>query len=100
MKAGKRYWVYIMTNSSKNVIYIGVTNNLTRRVHEYERGNENGFSKKYRCYYLIYFEEFRSINRAIRREKELKGWRRSKKDALISSFNPQLNFLNNRIKVS
>jgi putative endonuclease len=100
MRKGKIYWVYIMTNSSKNVIYIGVTNNLTRRVHEHERGNEYGFSKKYRCYYLIYFEEFRSINRAIRREKELKGWRRSKKDALISSFNPQLNFLNNRIKVS
>jgi putative endonuclease len=98
MKKEKIYWVYIITNINKNVIYIGVTNDLIRRIHEHEYGINNGFSKQYNCHYLIYFEEFRSINKAIRREKELKGWRRSKKDALIHSINPQLNFLNDQVK--
>jgi putative endonuclease len=67
---------------------------------EHESGLDNGFSKKYNCHFLVYFEEFRSINLAIKREKELKGWRRSKKDALIKSFNPKLNFLNDQLKSS
>ena len=87
-----------MTNRNKNVFYIGVTNNLKRRVVEHENGRDNGFSKKYNCNYLIYFEEFNSINLAIRREKELKGWRRSKKDDLIKSINPRFNFLNEMLK--
>ena len=87
-----------MTNKNKNVRYIGVTNNLKRRIHEHENGLDNGFSKKYNCNYLVYYEEFRSINNAIKREKELKGWRRSKKDDLIKSKNPQLNFLNKMLE--
>ncbi len=98
MRPGQKHWVYIMTNRHRNVLYIGVTNNLKRRVTEHENGLDNGFSKKYNCQYLIYYEEFKSINLAIKREKELKGWRRSKKDDLITSINPQLNFLNDKLK--
>ena len=79
MRPGIIYYVYIMTNSHKNVLYIGVTNNLKRRIIEHEEGLDNGFSKKYNCNYLIYYEEFKSINLAIKREKVLKGWRRKKK---------------------
>ena len=87
----------MMTNKHKNVLYVGVTNNLVRRVNEHENGLDIGFTKKYRCYYLIYFEEHRSINRAIKREKEIKAWRREKKDTLIKSINPQMNFLNDTL---
>jgi len=80
------------------VLYIGVTNNLRRRVIEHKSGLDKGFSKKYNCTHLIYYEEFRSINNAIKREKELKGWRRSRKDALIKSINPKLKFLNEKLK--
>jgi putative endonuclease len=59
---------------------------------------DNGFSKKYNCGYLIYFEEYKSINLAIKREKEIKGWRREKKANLIRSINPQFNFHNETVK--
>jgi putative endonuclease len=88
----------MMTNMHKNVLYVGVTNNLRRRIYEHENGLDFGFTKKYNCNYLIYFEEFRSINLAVKREKEIKGWRRDKKDALIKSINPQFNFLNDKLK--
>ena len=94
MRPGQKHWVYILTNKHKNVLYIGVTNNLKRRIIEHENGYDNGFSKKYNCNYLVYYEEFHSINIAIRREKELKGWRREKKDDLIRSKNPHFYFLN------
>jgi putative endonuclease len=87
-----------MTNRHRNVLYIGVTNNLRRRVSEHESGLDKGFSKNYNCNYLDYYEEFRSINIAIKREKELKSWVRSKKDALIESKNPQLHFLDNMLE--
>jgi len=98
MRPGQKHFVYIMTNRNKNVLYIGVTNNLKRRIIEHESGLDKGFSKKYNCYLLIYFEEYKSINKAIKREKEIKGWRRTKKDDLIKSKNPQLNFLNETLK--
>jgi len=98
MRPGQIHFVYIMTNRNRNVLYIGVTNNLNRRVVEHENGLDNGFSKKYNCNYLVYYEEYRSINSAIKREKELKGWRRSKKDDLIKSKNPQLDFLNEMLR--
>jgi putative endonuclease len=83
---------------NRYVLYIGVTNNLKRRIIEHESGFKNSFAKKYNCNYLVYYEEYRSIINAIKREKELKGWRREKKEALIRSENPQLNFLNDLIK--
>ena len=100
MRPGQKHYVYILTNRNKNVIYIGVTNNLKRGVIEHEKGLDNGFSKKYNCHYLIYFEEYKSINKAIKREKEIKGWRRAKKDALIKSRNPQFTFLKKILKGS
>jgi putative endonuclease len=86
-----------MTNKHKNVLYAGVTNSLGRRVYEHEKGLIKGFAKKYNCHYLIYFEQFTNINLAIKREKEIKGWRRKKKDALIATTNPQLKFLNDKV---
>ena len=91
------YFVYIMTNKHKNVVYTGVTNDLERRVYEHETGEYKGFTKKYNCHFLVYYEHFTNINDAIDREKEIKKWRREKKDNLIISFNPEWNFLNKTI---
>lgn len=87
-----------MTNKHKNVLYVGVTNSLERRVFEHENGLVEGFTKKYNCHYLIYYEYFTDIDFAIKREKQIKGWRREKKDALIATSNPQLKFLNDKAK--
>jgi len=87
-----------MTNKHKNVLYVGVTNSLARRVYKHENGLMKGFTKKYNCHYLIYYECFTNINLAIKREKEIKGWRREKKDALIATTNPQIKFNNDEVK--
>jgi len=87
-----------MTNKHKNVVYVGVTNDIERRVYEHETGENKGFTKKYNCHYLVYYEHFTNIEDAIDREKEIKKWRREKKDSLISSFNPEWNFLNDEIE--
>ena len=84
-----RYWVYIMSNRTRTVLYIGVTNDLYRRYVEHKTGVIEGFTKKYRCHYLVYYEEYKFIEDAIKREKELKGWNRTKKENLIASVNPQ-----------
>jgi len=93
------YYVYILTNKSKTVLYIGVTNNLEERLyfHRYPEAISKAFTTRYKVYYLIYFEHFMDINIAIAREKELKGWRREKKERLINSFNPSWKFLNDDI---
>ena len=91
------YFVYIMTNKHKTVVYTGVTNDLERRVYEHETGEYKGFTKRYNCHYLVYYEHFTNIEHAIDREKEIKKWRREKKDKLIISFNPNWNFLNDKI---
>jgi len=93
------YFVYITTNSKKAVLYVGVTNDLETRMlqHFEERGNSKIFTGKYFCYNLVYYEHFSDINQAIEREKEIKGWRRSKKLQLIESFNPTWKFLNGEI---
>ncbi len=80
------YYVYIMANISR-VIYIGVTNDLIRRVMEHQAGEVKGFTKRYKTRKLVYYEHFFDIRYAIQREKELKGWRRSKKVALIEKEN-------------
>lgn len=69
-------------------IYIGVTNNLTRRVREHKEGLIDGFTKRYHCHKLLYFEEYTEIKYAIAREKQLKRWGRDKKELLIASMNP------------
>jgi putative endonuclease len=82
-----RYFTYIVGRNS-GTLYIGVTNNLERRVCEHKSGEFEGFAAKYGCNRLLHFEEFDDVLKAIRREKVLKGWRRSKKIALIESRNP------------
>ena len=83
-----RYYIYIVTNSQKEIIYTGLTNDLQARIieHYQNRGNEQTFAGKYFCYNLIYYEGFNYINEAIAREKEIKGWRREKKLTLINAF--------------
>jgi putative endonuclease len=90
--------MWVMTNKHKNVLYIGVTNDLERRVYEHESGEVKGFTKKYNCHFFVYYEYFANIEYAIEREKEIKKWRRDKKDILISAFNPDWKFLNNEIE--
>ncbi len=84
----KQYYVYILTNRTNNVLYIGVTNNLERRVFEHKLGLIEGFSKRYKLTKLIYFEESLSVVDAIAREKQLKNWHREWKLNLIKSINP------------
>ncbi len=84
----KQYYVYIMTNRSKT-LYTGVTNDLMLRVYEHKNKMVEGFTKKYNITRLVYFEETNDIQSAITREKQIKGWLRSKKIALIESVNPK-----------
>jgi putative endonuclease len=83
----KTYFVYIMTNRS-GTLYAGVTNNLERRVFEHKQKKIPGFTKKYNIDRLVYYEETPNIEEAIAREKQIKGWLRKKKIALIESLNP------------
>ena len=82
------YYVYIITNWNNKVIYVGVTRDLPRRLHEHREKLVDGFTKKYNLTKLVYFEETPDIQAAITREKQIKGWLRSKKDQLIESVNP------------
>ena len=91
------YHVYIITNKNKTVLYIGVTNHLSRRLFEHSENiklNKKSFASKYNCEYLLYFEKFTWIQEAIGREKEIKGWSRSKKEILIKTINKNMEFLN------
>jgi putative endonuclease len=82
-----QYYVYIMTNRSKT-LYTGVTDHLERRVYEHRRKLLDGFTKKYNLTKLVYYEATDDVRSAIGREKQIKGWLRSKKIALIESMNP------------
>ncbi|MDB4903260.1 MAG: nuclease family protein [Mucilaginibacter sp.] len=84
---------------NKSVLYIGVTNDLTRRLceHKENKGNKSTFAGKYYCYNLIYYEHFTHIDHAIEREKEIKKWRREKKESLIATLNPEWRFLNDEV---
>ena len=84
----KQYYVYILTNKS-GTLYTGVTNNLTRRVFEHKNGQVDGFTKRYNLKYLVYYEATNDVHAAIAREKQIKGWLRVKKLALINSVNPE-----------
>jgi len=93
------FYTYILTSSSKKVLYVGVTNDLERRLYKHYTGNDQkeSFTHKYKCYYLVWFERHQYVNHAIEREKEIKGWVRSKKIKLIESENPDWRFLNKDI---
>ena len=84
----KTYYVYIMTNRSKT-LYTGMTNDLRRRVYEHKTGQGSIFTRKYNIKYLVYYEETPDVNTAIAREKQIKGWLRRKKIALIEAHNPE-----------
>ena len=82
------YYVYILTNDTNKVLYIGVTNDLKRRIKEHKYELVEGFTKKYHLHKLVYVEEFHEIKNAIEREKQLKNWVRVKKNKLIEEKNP------------
>jgi putative endonuclease len=84
----RTYYVYIAASNSK-VLYVGVTNNLVRRMYEHKESLIKGFTSRYRVKQLVYYESSNDIRAAIAREKQIKAWRRSKKVALIESMNPK-----------
>ena len=91
------YYVYIITNTYRSTYYIGMTNNLTKRLKQHNENIDNKiktFASKYNLKYLVFYEKFTWVQQAIAREKELKGWRREKKLDLIKAFNPKFDFLN------
>jgi putative endonuclease len=94
-----QYYVYILTNQHKTVLYTGVTNNLKERIlqHYQKRNTNNSFAGKYSSYYLLFYEPHQYIKNAIAREKEIKGWIRIKKWEPINTFNPEGIFLNKEL---
>ena len=82
------YYVYILTNWDDSVMYVGVTNNLERRLYEHRNHLVDGFTKKYNVHKLVYYEYTNDVYSALEREKQLKGWTRAKKNALVAKANP------------
>ena len=82
-------WVYIMTNGRNGTLYIGVTSNLSMRVHQHREGSVPGFTKRYGLKLLVYYEFYPAITDAIQREKTMKHWPRAWKARLINGFNPE-----------
>ena len=102
MKISKTvYSVYILTNFNRTVLYIGMTNDLAQRLieHYLEKDNplSNAFTAIYKVNYLVYYEDYDYVNDAIAREKEIKKWRREKKENLIDTMNPKREFLNQQL---
>lgn len=92
------FYVYILTNKAKTVLYTGMTNNLKRRLQEHkEKLNPNSFTAKYNVTHLLYYEHYGWIQQAIEREKEIKLMKRDRKLELIKNFNSNLDFLNDTI---
>ncbi|WP_417800749.1 GIY-YIG nuclease family protein [Tenacibaculum sp.] len=87
-KTNHQYYIYIITNKKEGVLYIGVTNNLERRIFEHKNKLVKGFSSKYNLDKLIYFEEYQFIEEAIKREKNMKKWKRAWKINLVIKENP------------
>jgi putative endonuclease len=88
MRRDYNFWLYIVTNRNHSVLYIGVTNRLSRRTWEHREGSKVGFAAKYQCKKLIYFEHYGDIRDGISRESQLKKWSRVKKIGLINRLNP------------
>ena len=93
-----QYYVYILTNWNNKVLYIGVTNDLNRRLYEHQNELADGFTKKYHVHKLVYFETTTDVYSAISREKQIKGWKRERKNELVSSVNPEWNDLTETIR--
>lgn len=88
MVTNKTYYVYLMTNWNHRVMYVGVTNDLIRRIHEHKNKLMEGFTSRYNVNRLVYFENTGDIHAALAREKEIKRWRREKKNMLVQISNP------------
>ena len=93
----KYYFVYILCNKYKTVLYVGITNDLSRRLTEHSSHMVNSFCTKYRCRYLVHYEKFDDVNLAINREKQIKKSGRKAKIQLIEKYNPDWTFLNELI---
>jgi putative endonuclease len=89
MPSEKRFYVYLLTNWNNKVIYVGITNNLERRIYEHKNKMAKGFTEKYNLKKLVYFEETPDVKAAIAREKEIKKWRREKKNQLVDKMNSE-----------
>src|SRR6478672_11850903 len=89
MPTENRYYVYLLTNWNHRVMYLGVTNDLVRRIYEHKNKLVKGFTEKYKVDKLVYFEETGDVSSALAREKEIKKWRREKKNRLVTNMNPQ-----------
>jgi len=84
----RTYYVYLLTNWNNKVIYVGITNDLERRIYEHKKKFVKGFAEKYNVNKLVYYEQTPDINAALNREKEIKKWRREKKNRLVVNTNP------------
>ena len=82
------YFVYILTNRNDKVMYVGVTNNLERRLYEHKNKLVDGFTKKYNINKLVYYDSTTDVKSAITREKQIKGWTRKRKNELVETLNP------------
>ena len=95
----KKGYIYILTNASNKVLYVGVTNSLVRRISEHSEGRGSLFTQKYNCSKLVYFESFPDLDQAIAREKTLKHFKREWKEELINSINPDWRDLSGEIVI-
>jgi putative endonuclease len=96
------YFIYITTNLNKTVLYTGVTNDLAGRIQQHKDDVKSGkktFAARYNCTHLVYYEHFDFVEDAIDREKQIKGWKRYKKENLINSFNPTWRFLEEYLEI-
>ncbi|KPK31709.1 MAG: hypothetical protein AMK70_11935 [Nitrospira bacterium SG8_35_1] len=84
----KAYYVYLLTNWNNKVVYVGMTNDLQRRIFEHKEKQVKGFTEKYNVHKLVYFEQTPEVEVALNREKEIKKWRREKKNKLVENANP------------
>lgn len=91
------YYIYILSNKYNNVLYVGVTSDLVRRVYEHKNKLVDGFTQRYNVYKLVYFEDTSDVNTAIAREKQLKNWRKDKKLDLINKNNSEFKDLYDEI---
>lgn len=85
----KTFYVYILANESRKVLYTGISNNLKRRLEEHRNGLNKGFTYRYNVHYLMYYEKYYKAIPAIKREKQIKKWYRKRKDTLIEKMNPE-----------
>lgn len=93
----KEYSVYFLTNWNNKVLYVGVTNDLKRRIYEHQNGLNQGFTQRYHVNKLVYYEIYEEIEEAILREKQIKGGSRKKKNDLVTGFNPNWEDLSDKI---